>query len=336
MEKKKRIGVLTGGGDAPALNSCVYSIFKYGAKKDLEIIGFLEGWKGILERKTITLGTRELEDILIQGGTILKTSRISPKVDALIKNLSKENIDILIVIGGNDTLSVAYKLAQKKFPVIGIPKTIDNDLSGTKYCIGFNTAVQNATNLIDKLRSTAKSHNRTFVIEIMGRETGWIAIKSGIASGAHVILIPEFKILPKDLYDKIRNRYFEGNNWSFIVVAEGAEFDGRSVFNSQRDPFGHVRFGGIGELIAEKIQKNVGVETRYTNLGHLIRGGNPSAYDRIMSMKLGVKAIDLASKNQTGKMIALRSGQLVMISLCNALTIKKVPRSLYQLANKIS
>ena len=329
-----KVGVLTGGGDAPALNSCLFAIAKYGRKKGLEIIGFLEGWKGVLDLNTTYLNPEDLEDYLVQGGTILKTSRVNPK-DQLVtleKNLRKE-VDRLIVIGGNDTLSIAHSLS-KNFPLVGIPKTIDNDLSGTEYCIGFNTAVLNATELIDKLKSTAKSHNRVFVVEVMGRSCGWIAIKSAIATGAHAVLIPEFKMSKDELIGVIRKRYQKGSNWAIVVVAEGTKFENYSFENREKDPFGNPVLGGVGDYISRLI-KSYGFETRYINLGHLIRGGNPSAYDRIMAIKLGIRSIDYILLGKYGKMIGVKNSTLVPVSLRNALELKKVPLKLYRIINKL-
>jgi len=334
---KKKIAILTGGGDSPGLYACISAIVKWGHKNDMEIHGFIDGWKGVLDKNLVQLTPpKETEDLLLKGGTILGTSRVNPKdqISKLLKNLKELKIDYLITLGGDDTHSISYELAKEKFPVIGIPKTIDNDLSVTDYCIGYDTAVFNASLLIDKLHSTAQSHNRTFIVEVMGRYSGWIAIKSGIASGAHVILIPEFHFDINEVYKRIKERYRNGSTWAIVVVAEGVTL--RQEALEERDPFGNIRLGGIGQIIADKIKKNTGIETRYINLGHLIRGGKPTAYDRFMAIQLGTKAIELIKRNNTGKMIAYKDGAFVPISFKSVLIRKKVPRNLYQLSQKMS
>jgi len=332
----RKIAVLTGGGDAPGLNACISAIVKWGYKNFLEVYGFIDGWKGVLDKNVIQLTPpQQTEELLLKGGTILGTSRVNPKdqIKTLVKNLKELQIEILITIGGDDTHSISSELVKEGFPVIGIPKTIDNDLSSTDYCIGFDTAVHEASNLIDKLHTTAQAHNRTFVVEIMGRETGWIAIKSGIASGAHIILIPEFPVDLNEIYKTIRERYQEGSNWAIVVIAEGVNL---GKLGEEKDPFGNIRLGGVGEILAEKIQKNVGIETRYINLGHLIRGGTPTAYDRVMAIKLGIKAIDLIKENKFGEMIAIKDGISTTIPFKSALIRKKVPKLLYDIGKRMS
>ena len=336
---RKKIAVLTGGGDSPGLNACISAIVKYGWKNNMDIYGFRDGWKGVLDKDLIPLTPpSQTEELLLRGGTILGASRTNPRdqILTLLKNLKTLKIDSLITLGGDGTSKISLELIKRKFPVIGLPKTIDNDLSGTDYCIGFDSAVEKATSLLDSLHSTARSHSRTFVIEVMGRHTGWIAIKAGIASGAHAIIIPEFPILPIELYQTVRNRYRQGTNWTLVVVAEGAIFDGVHYPSKRRDASGNLRSGGIGQVVADKISRNTGIETRFINLGHLLRAGTPSAYDRLQAVRLGIKAIDCIKKGQTGKMIGVKGSSLVMISFRTAIKRKRVPRSLYDLARKMS
>ena len=326
-----RVGMLTGGGDCPGLNAVIRAVVRKGTfqYKD-EFIGFLEGWRGLVENKPTPLNLDTTSGILPRGGTILRTSRTNPakKADGLekcIATLKANEVDALIAIGGDDTLSVAQKLYQKEVKVIGVPKTIDNDLAGTDFTFGFDTAVGIATDAIDRLHTTAESHSRVLVVEVMGRDAGWIAIYSGIAGGADVILIPEAPFNIDRVAESIKQRHGRGKNFSLVVVAEGAKFGdsdsgGAPVLQDMgKDEFGHVRLGGIGNILAREIEKRTGYETRTVVLGHLQRGGSPSAFDRVLATRYGLGAIDMVHRGDFGKMAALRGNKIVSVPLSDAL-----------------
>jgi 6-phosphofructokinase 1 len=302
-----------------------------------ELVGFCDGWKGVLEKRTIPLDVERCRGILPRGGTILGTSRTNPyKLEGgpqqVLDNLRDERVDALIVIGGDDTLGVANKLAGEGLVVVGVPKTIDNDLSGTEVTFGFDTAVQIASDAIDRLHTTAESHDRVMVVEVMGRHAGWIATQAGIAGGAAEILIPEEPFDIDAVAERLKGRHDRGRYASLVVVAEGAvPAEGTMELQSQeRDAFGHVRLGGIANRVAKEIEERTGFETRVTILGHLQRGGTPTAFDRILATRFGIAAIDAVHDGATGQMVALQAGDIVRVPLSDAVgTLKTVDPQLF-------
>ena len=344
-----RVGVLTGGGDCPGLNAVIRAIVRKGILHyDDEIIGFLEGWRGVMENKAMTLDMDAISGILPRGGTILRTSRTNPSkrdggIQRCIENLKSNNIDALITIGGDDTNSVAQKLFEQGVNVIGVPKTIDNDLSGTDFCFGFDTAVNTAMEAIDRVHTTAEAHQRVMVVEVMGRDAGWIAMYSGIAGGADVILIPEKPFDIDEVAERIRMRHARGRYFSVIVVAEGAKFasddkHGAPVVSERgKDEFGHVRLGGVGQILAREVERRTGLETRYVVLGHIQRGGSPSAFDRVLASRYGVGAIDMVHKGNFGNMVSLRGNDIVSVPLAEAINKNRlVDPTLVEVANSLS
>jgi phosphofructokinase-like protein len=321
-----KIAVLTGGGDCPGLNAVIRAVVRRGEQHGLEVMGVREGWRGLMDPPLHFRLTREATSgILHLGGTILGTSRTNPfkkpgGADMVIRNLGSLNVGAVVAIGGEDTLGVATKLHQMGVNVVGVPKTIDNDLSGTDLTFGFDTAVQIATEAIDRLHSTAESHNRVIVCEVMGRHAGWIATHSGIAGGADVILIPEKPIEIDRVCEHIMRRHrSRGVNFSIVVVAEGAKLGGGETKVTEKlDEFGHVRLGGIGQQIAELIEKKTGYETRATVLGHIQRGGTPTAFDRVLGTRFGVHAADMVARKEWGKMAALRGNLVASVALAEA------------------
>ena len=322
-----RIGILTGGGDCPGLNAVIRAAVRKGSfHYDDTFVGFLEGWRGLVEDKSMPLDLHAVAGILPRGGTILRTSRTNPakKPDGLEKcmaTLKKNNVDALIAIGGDDTLSVATKLFDKGVKVVGVPKTIDNDLSGTDFTFGFDTAVNIVTEAIDRVHTTAEAHNRVMVVEVMGRDAGWIAIYSGIAGGADVILIPEQPFDVDKVAAKIRMRHGRGRYFSIVVVAEGAKFASKDALVTQsgeKDEFGHARLGGIGNTLAQEIERRTGFETRTVVLGHIQRGGSPTAFDRVLATRYGLGAIDMVHRAEFGRMAALRGNKIISVPLAEA------------------
>ncbi|MFB3814797.1 MAG: 6-phosphofructokinase [Terriglobales bacterium] len=327
------IGMLTGGGDCPGLNAVIRAVVRKGTfQYQDKFVGFSEGWRGVLEDKTQPLDLEAVAGILPRGGTILRTSRTNPAkhpdgIKRCIDNLRRHEVEALIAIGGDDTQSVALKLHNEGFPVIGVPKTIDNDLSGTDFCFGFDTAVSVATGAVDRLHTTAEAHNRVIVVEVMGRDSGWIAMYSGIAGGADVILVPEKPFDVDEVAEVLRLRHSRGRYFSIVVVAEGAKFasdidaqHGAPVLQDlTKDEFGHVRLGGIGNVLAREIEKRTGLETRAVVLGHIQRGGSPSAFDRVLANRYGIGAIDAVHNSEFGKMVALRGNDIVCIPLQEAI-----------------
>jgi len=343
----KTIGVLTGGGDCPGLNPVIRAIVKRANVEGWKVIGFRNGWKGILENITCKLDNRAVSGILHKGGTILGTSRTNPyknperDVPLVKKAFKKNHLDALVAIGGEDTLGVANKLVKDGFNIVGVPKTIDNDLSATDYTFGFDTAINIVTECIDRLHSTAESHDRVMVVEIMGRHAGWIALESGIAGGADVILIPEVPMSSDDVCDVIRKRHASGKDFSIIAVSEGAkltDFEGEDVAKDQPlDSFGHKILGGVGERLSKLIEKKTGFETRATVLGHIQRGGSPSAFDRVLGTRFGVKAVELIRDGKFGQMVSLQGREIVGVPIEEAVgTLKTVPREYYELAKIFS
>jgi phosphofructokinase-like protein len=328
-----KVGILTGGGDCPGLNAVIRAAVRKGIfHYDDEFLGYLEGWRGVLEDQTQPLDLASVGGILPRGGTILRTSRTNPAkhpdgVRHCLENIRKHELDALIAIGGDDTLSVALKLQQMGANVVGVPKTIDNDLSGTDYCFGFDTAVNVATSAIDRVHTTAEAHNRVMVVEVMGRDSGWIALYSGIAGGADVILIPEKPFDLEEIAETIRLRHGRGRYFSVVVVAEGAKFAsdvdpqrGAPIIRDGRtDEFGHAHLGGIANIIARELERLTGFETRAVVLGHIQRGGSPSSFDRVLATRYGLGAIDMVHRGEFGCMAALRGTKIVSVPLAEAI-----------------
>ncbi|MER2091887.1 MAG: 6-phosphofructokinase [Saccharopolyspora rectivirgula] len=332
-----RVGVLTGGGDCPGLNAVLRAVTRKGISvHQHEIIGFRNGWLGPVEDLTTPLTLDSVEDILNRGGTILGSSRTNPYkvedgVGRLKAVLQRHRIDALIAIGGEDTLGVAEQLFAEGVPVVGVPKTIDNDLDATDYTFGFDTAVHIATEAIDRLRTTAESHHRALVVEVMGRHAGWIALHSGLAGGANVILVPEQPFSVEKVCDWVERR-FQRQYAPIIVVAEGAVPEGGEAIlaTGERDAFGHVRLGGVGNWLADEISRRTGKESRAVVLGHVQRGGTPTAYDRVLATRFGVHAIDAVTDGDFGTMVALRGTEIVRVPLRDATaSLKTVPVERY-------
>ncbi len=333
-----RIGVLTGGGDCPGLNAVIRAIVRKGEKEyGHEFVGFRDGWRGPLEGLTMPLDIAATRGILPRGGTILGSSRTNPfkiegGIDRIKENLAKAGVDALIAIGGEDTLGVATKLDALGVKVVGVPKTIDNDLNNTDYTFGFDTAVNIAMEAIDRLHTTAESHHRALVVEVMGRHAGWIALHSGLAGGAACILIPEKKFSVDQVCEWVESR-FKVNYSPIIVVAEGAiPQDGDMIVKDQAlDAFGHVKLSGIGDWLAQEIEARTGKEARSTVLGHIQRGGTPTAFDRVLATRFGLHAITAAHEGDWGKMVALHGTDIVRVPLASATEkLKLVDPSLYE------
>ena len=328
-----RIGVLTGGGDCPGLNAVIRAIVRKGvAVYGHDFVGYRDGWKGPLENVTTQLGVPEVRGILPRGGTILGSSRTNPfkiegGVDRIVANLDELSIDALIAIGGEDTLGVATKLGEVGVHVVGVPKTIDNDLNATDYTFGFDTAVNIAMEAIDRLHTTAESHHRALIVEVMGRHAGWIALHAGLAGGANVILIPEMPFSLKRVCEYVESR-FQSHYAPILVVAEGATPDGgeSATVDKGLDAFGHVRLGGIGEWLAGQIEMHTGKEARTTVLGHIQRGGTPSAFDRVLATRFGLHAVDAVNDHDWGNMVALRGTDIVRVALTEATSQLKLVR----------
>src|SRR5947207_11498495 len=322
-----KIGILTGGGDCPGLNAVIRAAVRKGTfHHDDKFVGFFEGWRGLVEDMSMPLDLSAVAGILPRGGTILRTSRTNPAkkpdgLDKCVATLNKHKVDALIAIGCDDTLGVATKLFARGVKVVGVPKTIDNDLSGTDFTFGFDTAVNIVTEAIDRVHTTAEAHNRVMVVEVMGRDAGWIAIYSGIAGGADVILIPEQPFDVDKVAAKIRMRHGRGRYFSIVVVAEGAKFaskDGLVTQSGEKDEFGHARLGGIGNTLAQEIERRTGFETRTVVLGHIQRGGSPTAFDRVLATRYGLGAIDMVHRAEFGRMAALRGNKIISVPLAEA------------------
>jgi 6-phosphofructokinase 1 len=337
-----RIGVLTGGGDCPGLNGVIRAVVRKGVKEyGYEFVGFRDGWKGPLEGLTMELGLANTRGILPKGGTILGSSRTNPfkienGVERIKENLAKMNIDALIAIGGEDTLGVATKLDSLGVKVVGVPKTIDNDLNNTDYTFGFDTSVNIAMEAIDRLHTTAESHHRPLVVEVMGRHAGWIALHAGIAGGAAAILIPEVKFSVEKVCKWVESRFADGFA-PIIVIAEGAiPQDGDMKVKDQTlDAFGHVKLSGIGDWLASEIEAKTGRETRCTVLGHIQRGGSPSAFDRVLSTRFGLSAISAVAEGDFGKMVALHGTKIERVPLESATDKLKVVDPSYYAESEI-
>jgi phosphofructokinase-like protein len=334
-----RVGMLTGGGDCPGLNAVIRAVVRGGIDSfGDEIVGFRDGWRGVLERSYVDLDIEATRGILPRGGTILGSSRTNPyKRDdgvALVREtLAQMRLDALIAIGGEDTLGVANRLHQDGVNVIGVPKTIDNDLGATDVTFGFDTALQIATEAIDRLHTTAESHNRILIVEVMGRSAGWIALHAGIAGGADVILIPEIAFDIDEVCRLIERRHARGRYFSIVVAAEGAtpKAGTMEVLSGAVDEFGHPRLGGIGARLEQEIEKRTGYETRATVLGHVQRGGTPTAFDRVLATRLGLAAITAAHDGAWGMMTSLQGTEIKLVTLADAVAeVRRVPTEEYQ------
>ena len=334
-----RIGLLTGGGDCPGLNAVIRAVVRkaidgYGD----DVLGFRDGWRGVLEDSFEVLTIESTRGILPRGGTILRSSRTNPYkredgVERVRETLSRQGVDGLIAIGGEDTLGAASRLYEDGVHVIGVPKTIDNDLGATDVTFGFDTALHVATEAIDRLHTTAESHNRILVVEVMGRHAGWIALHSGVAGGADVILIPEIPFDIDEVCGLIRHRHERGRYFSIVVAAEGAvpKEGTMAVSAGELDEFGHPRLGGIGQRLEHEIEQRTGYETRATVLGHVQRGGSPTAFDRVLATRLGLAAIDAAHDGAWGMMTALRSTNIELVPLADAVAeLRQVPLEEYE------
>jgi 6-phosphofructokinase 1 len=336
-----KIGVLTGGGDCPGLNPVIRGIVRKATNDGHEVIGFLNGWKGIIEGTTTPLDLNAVCGILPKGGTILGTSRTNPykkpeDVNKVKESFKKFKLDALIAIGGEDTLGVANKLVKDGLNVVGVPKTIDNDLNATDYTFGFDTAINIAMECIDRLHTTAASHHRILVAEVMGRHAGWIATYAGIAGGADVVLIPELPIDLDDVCAILKKRKARGRDFSIVVVAEGAQLKQSDILQDQSlDEFGHVKLGGIGDFLAKEIEKRTGFETRVSVFGHIQRGGSPTAADRILGTRFGIKAVELVEKKQFGHMVSLSGTKIVAVPLSSAVEkLRTVDMEIYDVAKE--
>ncbi|MCR4428104.1 MAG: ATP-dependent 6-phosphofructokinase [Caldiserica bacterium] len=334
-----RIGILTGGGDAPGLNACIRAAVARAEDLGWEAIGIRRGWAGLLENDCFPLSWPFVEKIVSLGGTVLETSRTNPfkregDEERIFENFQKIKLDALIAIGGDDTLTVAHKLAQRGLPVVGVPKTMDNDVPLTDYTIGYDTAVNISTEAIDRLHTTAASHRRLMVVEVMGRDAGWVAIASGLAGGAHLILIPEVPYDLEEVAQFLIDRKSRGNTYSLIVVSEAIHpKDGTEPFGYEKrevDAFGHVRLGGVGHIFAELLERKTGMEARATVLGHLIRSGPPTPFDRNLGTHLALKAIDLVQEKKWDHMAALKGTDYTSVNLGDVLSqTKRVPLEFY-------
>jgi len=334
-----RIGVLTGGGDCPGLNAVIEAIVKRANQYGYDVIGFLKGYDGVINNKYKPLRAEEINGIFSLGGTILGTSRVNPfkrenGPEKIMENVRKNGIDALTIIGGDDTLGAAYKLYEMGLPITGVPKTIDNDISETDYSLGFMTAVETIAQSIEKLHTTAKSHERVIIVEIMGRYAGWLTLMGGIAGGAHIILVPEKQFKIKEVCRIIREREEKGRKYTIIAVAEGAKPENLDEFvtvSKECDEFGHVRLGGIAKVLEREIAERTGKETRSVVLGHVQRGGNPNAFDRILGIKLGIHAVDLIKEGKFGYMVCLKGIKIVAVKMEKALEQKKLGEEEMQL-----
>jgi phosphofructokinase-like protein len=337
-----KVGVLSGGGDAPGINAVIRAVVKKGIQNyGYEIIGIKDGWAGLVREDYISLGLREASGILPRGGSILGTSRTNPfkkekGPEEVVKNAKKAGLGAIVAIGGDDTLGVAHKLKDYGLKCVAVPKTIDNDLSGTDYTFGFMTAVGIATEALDRLHTTAETHHRVMILEVMGRYTGWIALEAGLAGGADVILIPEKPFSIEEVCECIKQRQKKGRNFSIVVVAEGAKPQGgvEIVYSDGVDEFGHIRLGGIGYYLGKEIEKRMGIETRVVVLGHLQRGGSPTAFDRILATRFGVAAVDLIHAAKFDVMVALKGNKITSVPLESVIGKRKtVDLGLYDLAS---
>ncbi len=341
----KRIGILTGGGDCPGLNAAIRAIVRRAiGAHEMECFGILRGWRGLLDGLTSPLTLESVSGILTRGGTILRTSRTNPFTSpegplAIMRNVRRFELDGVIAVGGDDTFVVAERLHRENgLKVIGVPTTIDNDMEGTEYSFGFDSTVNIAMEAIDRIHTTAESHDRVMIVEVMGRQSGWIAVYAGLAGGADIILIPEKQVNLQEICDTIVRRHDRGKDFSIIVVAEGVKLAGhageaaRAAQNHRLDEFGRAPTGGVGQALAKEIEKRTGYETRVTVLGHIQRGGSPTAFDRVLGARLGMAAADLAHAGEFGKMVALQANKVVVLPIEVGTHHKLVPDDLYDVA----
>src|SRR5215470_14750139 len=326
----EKIGILTGGGDCPGLNEVIRAVVRRSHALDYDVLGIKKGWAGLIHGYTEPLTDFSVTGILPRGGTILGTSRTNPfkqmeHIQKLKSNWQRFGLNYLVAVGGEDTLGVAHKLFKEGYSIVGVPKTIDNDLAGTDYTFGFDTAVQIVTEAIDRLHTTAESHKRVMVVEVMGRHAGWIATHSGMAGGADCILVPERRFNIDEVCGLIRKRIDRGKEFAIVVVAEGAMPDETHQVMSKQghvDDFGHAQLGGIGDWLGAQIESRTAIETRVTVLGHVQRGGTPSAYDRVLATRFGLKAVELIREKQFGYMASLRGTEIVAVPIEEALSQK--------------
>jgi ATP-dependent phosphofructokinase / diphosphate-dependent phosphofructokinase len=319
----KRIAVLTGGGDVPGLNAAIRAVVRRAEAKQFEVVGARDGWRGLIDDDTLALSRDAVSGILPKGGTMLGTSRTNPlkAKDGMARikaTLARHRIDALVAIGGDDTLGAAARLSQDGIPVVGVPKTMDNDVRGTDVTIGFDTAVNTVMEALDRLHTTADSHHRIMVVEVMGRDAGWVATVAGLAGGADVVLVPEVPFDLDEVCATLRKRRASGRQFGIVVVAEGVtlkDATGQVVQNTEVDAFGHARLGGIGTLLAGEIERRMERETRATSLGHVQRGGAPTAFDRVLATRFGIAAVDELASGRTGVMVALRGTSIVTVPL---------------------
>jgi ATP-dependent phosphofructokinase / diphosphate-dependent phosphofructokinase len=339
-----RVGILTGGGDCPGLNPAIRAVVRTAALYNYEVIGFLGGWRGALKNETRPLTLDHIDDLLIKGGTVLGTSRTNPykeknPVEAVKASLAANKMEALIAVGGEDTVGAGAKLFADGVPIVAIPKTIDNDLDATEFTLGFPTSVEIVTECIDRLKTTAESHDRVIVVEVMGRHAGWLTAYSGIAGGADFVAVPEFPSKLSDIVATIERLRARGKKYAIVAVAEGAKViddDGKELQMASAQPvdsFGHVQLGGVADLVKDAIKKKTGYDTKSTILGHIQRGGSPSAFDRIISTAFGVRAMQLVRDKEYGKMPALKGGKIQVVKLSEATgKLKTLSPELYDLA----
>ena len=340
----KKIAVMTGGGDCPGLNAGIRAVVRSGLSYDIETLGIHNGWQGLIEGDLEMLTEASVSSITSIGGTILGTSRTDPlkkpgDMEKIRDVIKKHRIEALVVIGGNGTLSAAYELTSRGIPLIGVPKTIDNDIFGTDLAVGFDTAVSIVTEAIDRLHTTAESHHRIMVVETMGRSVGWIALMAGIAGGADLILIPEIRFTMDNVCQDLKARYLAGKKFSIVVVAEGTHHEdigGTAVPECNRDECGHEKFVGVGNLLGKELEKRLCIETRITVLGHVQRGGMPTSFDRALATRFGVSAIEQIVANNFGCMVALQGNRIVTVPLRDvASRIKMVNQDIYLQARRV-
>ncbi len=339
-----KIGVLTGGGDCAGLNATIRGVVARAEDYGFEVVGIKRGWAGLMEPSTVKLTYDDVAELVSVGGTVLLTSRTNPfKKDGgpelVLANLKKLGLDCLVAIGGNDTLGVAHKLSRLGVKVVGVPKTMDNDLSSTDFTFGFDSAVNVAVEEIDRVKTTGQSHERVIVVEVMGRDAGWVAAYAGIATGAHIVLVPEQPFSIADVCEALKKRAKRGKKFSLVVVAEGAkakEQSAKATKTAAVDAFGNPILGGIGQLLAQEIEKRTGLETRDVVLGHVVRGGSPTAYDRVLATRFGVAAADLVKSGKFGMMVALKGNKIVPVQMGAALAQKTLDLDLLKVSEVFS
>ncbi len=338
-----KIGVLTGGGDCAGLNATIRGVVARAEEHGFEVVGIQRGWKGLIEPAATKLSYDTVDELVGVGGTFILTSRTNPfKMEGgpekVVQSMKKLGLDCLVAIGGNDTLGVAHKLSEMGVKVVGVPKTMDNDLSSTDFTFGFDSAVNVAMECIDRVKTTGMSHERVIVVEVMGRDAGWVAAYAGIACGAHAVLIPEKPFDIAEVCAKLTKRWKSGRRFSLVVVAEGAKAKGakKSTKGEALDAFGNPILGGVGQMIAQEIEKRTGLETREVVLGHVVRGGAPSAYDRVLATRFGVAAAEMVKQGKWGMMVALKGNKVVPVEIGGALAQKLVDDDLHSIANSFS